>query len=80
MARKRTGRRKPRKHGGKGARPDAFHQANPVLPRASFSFLGEADTQAIKRRALDLLQDHGVAVIHAGAFAALRPRRRQKRP
>ncbi len=52
--------------------PGAFKQAEPVLPRPQFSFLSEADLEQIKIRALDLLEQHGVAVVHQEANAAMR--------
>ncbi len=72
MARERTGRRKKAAPLNPTITPDAFTQADPVLPRPTFSFLSEDDLVRIKDRAFDLLEQHGIAVVHESANAAMR--------
>ena len=72
MARKRTGRRAKAAPLNPTTRPDAFTQADPILPRPAFSFLTEEDLEQIKDRAFDLLEQHGIAVVHEAANAAMR--------
>ncbi len=52
-------------------RPTAFVQSPEARPRAGLEMGGEAARTAITTRALDLLAEHGVAVVHEGAHAAL---------
>lgn len=49
----------------------AFRQAAPPRPRPNFQFGGDDARMHITKRAYDLLADHGVAVVHPGAYAAL---------
>ncbi len=72
MTRKRTGRRKIKAPLNPAIKPDAFTLAKPILPRPRFSYLQEGDLEQIKIRALDLLENHGVAIIHEKAHAAMR--------
>ncbi|HGG05192.1 MAG TPA: hypothetical protein ENK28_07020 [Aliiroseovarius sp.] len=51
--------------------PTAFVQATPVRPRPVLTMAPDTDAERITRRAFDLLADHGVAVVHPGAHAAL---------
>jgi trimethylamine:corrinoid methyltransferase-like protein len=72
MTRKRLRRRKPATPENPKIQPDAFTQAFPVLPRPTFSFLTENDLEQIKDRAFDLLDQHGIAVVHEAAHRAMR--------
>ncbi len=72
MARNRTGRRKAMAQRQSVSRNGAFKLADPVLPRPQFSFLSDGDLEQIRSRAFDLLDEHGVAVIHRQANASLR--------
>ncbi|PHP67352.1 hypothetical protein CSC94_09955 [Zhengella mangrovi] len=51
---------------------DAFTNQGAPRPRPHFSVGGEEARNAIARRAIDLLADHGVAIVHEGAFEAMR--------
>ena len=70
--RKRTGRRAPSTQhiSPKGA--DAFTQASGTPTRPQFSFLTPDGFEQIKKRAFDLLAEHGVAVVHPQANAKMR--------
>ncbi len=70
--RSRTGRRAPSTQHISPKAADAFHQATGNFSRPNFSFLRAGDFETIKKRAFDLLADHGVAVIHQHANAKLR--------
>lgn len=69
--RRRTGRRKAIAQNASTIHPGAFEQAEPFLPRPQFSFLSDGDLAQIRTRALDLLEQHGVAVIHPEANEAM---------
>jgi trimethylamine:corrinoid methyltransferase-like protein len=71
-SRRRTGRRKAIAQIAATVHPGAFKQAEPFLSRPQFSFLSDGDLKQIKVRVLDLLEQHGVAVIHAEANGAMR--------
>ena len=53
------------------ATPDAFHLGSSVAP-PRFRFLSEGQIAEMRDRALALLADYGVVVIHPAAQAALR--------
>lgn len=72
MARRRTGRRKSEAPPPPSNTPNAFTQARPILPRPAFSFLSDDQLQQIMERAFDLLEQHGIAVVHESANAAMR--------
>ncbi len=72
MNRKRTGRRKPKAPLNPTIKADGFVQAEPILPRPRFSYLNDGDLQQLKNRAFDLLENHGVAIVHKEAHAAMR--------
>ncbi len=72
MAQNRTGRRKAIAKRLSATPDGAFKLADPVLSRPQFSFLSDGDLEQIKSRAIDLLDQHGVAVIHEDANALLR--------
>ncbi|GKY87983.1 trimethylamine methyltransferase family protein [Sinisalibacter aestuarii] len=65
--------RRPRKdrHADIPPKADAFHLAPAAAPRPRFEIGGEAARAAIFDHALRLLGEHGVAVIHEAAHAAL---------
>ncbi len=71
MARERTGRRQKAAPLNPTITPDAFTQADPISPRPAFSFLSEDNLERIKSRAFDLLEQHGIAVVHEQAHPAL---------
>jgi len=50
---------------------NAFRQSTTPRPRPHFEMGGQGARSAIIKRAFDLLSEHGVAVIHEGAHAAL---------
>ncbi len=70
--RKRTGRRAPSKQHVTPPATDAFNQAVRNSPRPIFSYLDEAGMAFIKKRAFDLLADHGVAIVHEAANIKMR--------
>jgi len=65
--------RRPRKDRSHQSPPraDAFRPALGAVPRPRFELAGEAGRAGILDRALRLLDEHGVAVIHEDAHAAL---------
>lgn len=65
--------RRPRKDRAQEAPPKAtaFRQAPGAAPRPRFELAGEAGRGEIVERALRLVEEHGVAVIHETAYAAL---------
>ncbi len=54
------------------ATDSAFHLADPVLARPKFNFLSDNDIAVIRSRAIELISDHGVIVVHPQAHAALK--------
>ena len=72
MARNRSPRRRKNSKPFVAAPPDAFNLAKPATAPPRFSFLSDDDLEKIKSRALDLLENHGVAVVHDVANAKLR--------
>ncbi|RMD88709.1 MAG: hypothetical protein D6811_13540, partial [Alphaproteobacteria bacterium] len=50
---------------------DAFHLATPVRPRPAFAIAPEAARAHLLSRAGDLLAEHGIAVVHEAARAAM---------
>lgn len=51
--------------------PDAFHLAEPARPRPAFAMGGQEARETILAQAFRLLAEHGVAVVHERAHAAL---------
>lgn len=72
MTKKKTRRRKVQKPAPPSNTPNAFTIARPVLPRPEFSFLSDDQLEQIKSRAFDLLEQHGIAVVHEQANEAMR--------
>ncbi|MEE9322620.1 MAG: trimethylamine methyltransferase family protein [Granulosicoccus sp.] len=72
MRKKRSGRRKPKAPLNPTTKPDGFKLAEPVRPPPKFSYLGDSGLEQISMRALDLLENHGVAIVHEQANAAMR--------
>ena len=70
--RKRTGRRAPSTQHVSPKAADAFTQAIGSPTRPQFSFLTPDGFEQIKKRAFDLLAEHGVAVVHPQANAKMR--------
>ncbi len=69
----RTGRRRPRQTGDTAPAANAFQLAGPDPARPSLHYLDDGAIERIKARALDLLAEHGVAIVHeAGHDAMLR--------
>lgn len=65
-----------RRRSGQGKRPLAVQQADAFhlgasLPRPQFSWLNEAGASRLRSRSLDLLENHGVIVVHKQAHARL---------
>ena len=48
----------------------AFRQESPIGPRARFGFLDEGEVETLKARAIALLADYGVVVLHPDARKA----------
>jgi len=68
---------RPRRRGRAAAakakpHPDAFISYDAARPRPRFGFLDDAAIEHLKTRAFDLLESHGVVVIHPSATEALR--------
>ncbi|WP_372884345.1 trimethylamine methyltransferase family protein [Shimia sp.] len=71
-----NGSRNPRRRGRGDARQaqvtaDAFRLREGAATRPGFGFLSDADIEELKTRALALLSDYGVTVIHPEAVRAL---------
>ena len=71
MTRKRTGRRQRKLSEIPNNTIDAFNLATKARPVPQFSFLSDDDIERIKQRAFDLLEQHGVAIVHEQAHAAM---------
>jgi trimethylamine:corrinoid methyltransferase-like protein len=68
-------RRSQTSHGSSPASlPNAFTLAEPALRRPGFQFLSDDDIAVIRERAIELVADHGIIVIHPTAFEALKAR------
>ncbi len=70
--RKRTGRRPPSNQHVSPSPPDAFTLVTSQNERGKFSFLNKDSREFIMQRAIDLLAEHGVAVVHPQANEKMR--------
>ncbi|MCP4318608.1 MAG: hypothetical protein GY789_22060 [Hyphomicrobiales bacterium] len=52
--------------------PNAYTLADLTVERPRFDFIGDDDIAIIRQRAIELVADHGIIVVHPAAFDALK--------